>query len=529
MPEQVTLDRQRCQPVMAEGRQAGSGSLDPELTGNVMTSDSKQMAKRFFRRQFSVRVLLAFTTLIATAVIFLVRPYYQHKERLALVEQHGEVQQFCYLTDEDVSGGAIATTYWSWVSDLCGEDKTKSPRFVTITDVDTPLPALREIVQLKSLEGIDLANTNADDSVVLNLNPHALNWVGLNNTEVTDNCLKHLRELKSLSNLNIYKTLVTENAAHSFEQSRPSVWLNWSPRVSINDREAIRNCVRSDRFYVSHTEIGLKCNPVYDKPVELQYLVGIESSIELVLIGANQSFPGFNEKRTFNPDILRRLSGIRKLHVQSTRLYDLSWLALLPELEELVMINASFTGGFPSLPNLKEIFLVNVPFADCDIARFPLDCKLESLVIDADDVTDRSVARIRQFNWLTKLGLRDSKISREAFAQLAQLENLESLEIDSDKINSIEPIKNLTNLKRLELSRTNVDDDCFDVLREFTDLEYLGLGRTNITRDALFACLVNHLTKVEQFRYKSHALSRAAIPLSRAAIPKSLPNQQPKK
>ena len=170
-----------------------------------MDAEPPKRKRHWFQFQFSLRTLLIFALIAALGCAWLGRKIERKRREQAIVDairERGGVVEYDYINGEP-SGPA-------WLRWLLGDNLFDDVKRARIRHVDeATLGGLAEMTRLRRL---DLNNTNMTDDGLAHLKGLTqLQWLDLDNTQVTDGGLVNLKGLIQLQNLFLAKTKVTDD------------------------------------------------------------------------------------------------------------------------------------------------------------------------------------------------------------------------------------------------------------------------------------------------------------------------------
>jgi len=220
---------------------------------------------------------------------------------------------------------------------------------VDLGDTKITDAGLKELKELKSLQGLDLRGTNITDAGLKELKElQRLRWLDLGGTNITDVGLKELKELKGLLELNLRGTKITDAGLKELKELQGLRWLDLGgTRV---------------------TNAGLK---------ELKELEGL---LELNLRGTKITDAGLKE--------LKELQGLQRLYLADTNV----------------------TGdGLKDLKGLEELDLGGTKITDAGLKELKELQGLQGLGLHGTNITDaglKELKELQELRWLDPFGIK---------------------------------------------------------------------------------------------------------------------------
>lgn len=208
---------------------------------------------------------------------------------------------------------------------------------------------------------------------------------------------------------------------------------------------------------------------------------------------------------------LPHLHGLKTLVLQDCDITDeaMSSIAQIQGLESLELAGTKVTGvglrTLSSMPQLQYLDLMELEFGPEDLRQLPTQIsalgfaycdvndetlkvlprfkQLESLDLQATNVTSIGIASLASMPSLTTLDLSDLRINASDIHSLKQLPNLSSLTLMGARLNEekVAAISSLPDLQELDLSGSNLDDKELLQLTALPNLQLLYLEGTKTT------------------------------------------------
>jgi hypothetical protein len=272
-----------------------------------------------------------------------------------------------------------------------------------------------------------------------------LEYLELDNSDMADDALVHLKELTSLRSLNLSATHVTgQGFVH------------------------LKGLKKLDTLMLSGS-------PVTDDG--LKHLAGMTNLVTLTLYSTQ-----------ITDDGLQHLKDLKKLHA-------------------LHLGNTNLTGkGFSSLAGLTEvntINLANTQTTDEHLKHFAAMKNLQTLQLDGTPLTGTGLAALKDAPILS-VTLYGAKLTDEGLKGVGQLKSVSELTLDQTPITDagLSNLKGLTELRMLSVNQTKIDGTGFKDLATLNNLETVYADMTQLNDDGL-----KHLAarKALKFLYANNA------------------------
>ena len=279
---------------------------------------------------------------------------------------------------------------------------------------------------LANIQQLSMAGAKIDAQAFAGLQQlKQLNGLILDNTPLDDDHVNVLRRIKTLTNLSIHNTGVTDLAVETLEL-------------------ALQGC------RVHHDPLNLQreaCKWVLE-------MGGVVTLANGVITKVNQLPP-------------------RECDVVGV---DLASISPIP--------GTSLAKHLPKLINLKELNLSNTDLGDREmvvVARLP---KLQILALQQVAISDSGVQQLSRLTQLKSLDLSGSLVTGTGFRSLGFANSLASLNIGVTRVSdqTIQYVKQFPNLVSLDLSsNTRLTDSSLDQIKALTKLKQLMLRRTAVS------------------------------------------------
>lgn len=194
---------------------------------------------------------------------------------------------------------------------------------------------------------------------------------------------------------------------------------------------------------------------------------------------------------------------------------SLSHLRRLPHLEDVALEFADFNAAHSkkllqhvdALSIAKSVYIgidTESPISDaavCDFSKIPTLTQLGVVPLEKVDVTDKSLACVKNLQRLRALTLNNTRITDEGLVHLSGMKCLEHLSLAATEISGegFCRVKDVP-LRRLILVETKITDENLEWLSHFDHLELLFLGGCPIDGSGL-----RHLSRLKELRRLSLA------------------------
>jgi len=362
-------------------------------------------------------------------------------------------------------------------------------------------PGPRPVVEVNFV----LSRVTDADLAYLKWLPHLQTLTfGLGSDNVTDDSLKHLRELTNLEQLSLFNTRVTGTG---FEHLKGLTKLRelcfGGHRQPITDAsfQHLKGLTNLENLIIMFGEVsdaGLGhlealprleslrffCSSLSDG--SLKRLKGVASLRELGLYavpvyGSTGSGPGFEG--------LEALTQLRRLEIGPVLRTgprfsdsDLEHVKGLADLESLHLFGTQVTASglehLKGLTKLRELTFTGI--TDAGMANLSELSLLEKLYLDGG-VTDAGLIHLKGLAKLRALSLGFRKVSGPGLEHLEALNGLEVLDLTYAQITDTDLAYLPPNLRTLLLRTTKVSDAGLEHLKGLTHLENLSLANTMVT------------------------------------------------
>ncbi|MBC8353962.1 MAG: protein kinase [Planctomycetes bacterium] len=367
--------------------------------------------------------------------------------------------------DSDTSDSVPASSHSRLQSDL---DRTIAERVLK----------LGGIVGLEYVDAYGrIHRVTCDSFSKLPTEPYKL-W-SIRSESVTDDDLAGIERLRWIVSIDL-----TRNARFTDMTLKRIGKLNLTGRLSLNDTNVTDAGLAHLRNLSSLNDLNLGSTSITDVTLEW---IGKQSLIgSVVLSETNVTDAGLAH--------LRNLSHLRWLFLNGTPITDdgLRHLAHLSNLQNLSVseteISAAGLDHLNGLANLKSLVLEGTQIQPTDFQNLSRIPSLEYVEIDASMFTDDSAKALAQLPNLDRLEIKHGKLAESQDVEL--LTNISSLIIgytanSSDSL--LIHLKSLSNLRELRLQgHQNLTDGALTPLAEMKHLKELELtGSLKLTRDGI--------------------------------------------
>lgn len=269
---------------------------------------------------------------------------------------------------------------------------------------------------------------------------------------ISDNVLKHIKEVKSLRKVTLKKSFITDEGMAYFGEMK-----NLETLVLGSENLTDAGLVHLTGLQNLHTlqlpDIRYR-NFVFESGIE--HLKKI-NKLETLHI------------RTTNGGV-KKLKGFINLKCLRVRGKDITESGLEP---------------LKSLTNLEE--LIAPIYTDAGLMNLKGLTKLQRLYLSRTNITNAGLVHLKGLTDLQELVLRETKVTDAGLVHLKGLTNLDFLNLSHTKItdDGLVHLKKLTKLQRLYLTYTKVSDAGLEHLKGLTNLEDLKLMHTEVTEEGM--------------------------------------------
>jgi hypothetical protein len=176
-------------------------------------------------------------------------------------------------------------------------------------------------------------------------------------------------------------------------------------------------------------------------------------------------------RQILGESFFKRVYRVTFFHQNDVTDDDLRYVADLPELEELTIINGRISDdgltNLSELANLRWLRLEGVFITDAGVEHLLPLANIESLDLSGAKVTDASLPRLRAFPKLRILELENTPVSDNGMAALSTLDSVEVLALAVTNITDagIEPLCVMKQLKFLRIGGTRITQTGVDRLQ----------------------------------------------------------------
>jgi internalin A len=412
-----------------------------------MSQPTHKPRRRWF--QFSLRTLLIIAALAAVGALAwrsYVAPYHQQRKTMTLVEKLG--------------GSYKTAQAGPWLRRLYGQD-FQNVTLVNLADCDDPAAYLDQVTALPALETLVVGGP-----------------------AFTDDHLRRLHKLTTLSGLILDSTNVTDSGLAAMREALPQAEVYQSERRTIVT-------LRRDFFGVVDTRLNAAHS-------DLRQLAGNELFEEAT---------GLRPATLDSADLvfLRRLKQLAWVHANGGMHVNDAVVEELKELSQLTYLNVDGTavsdGGLAhleGLSQLKVLYLRRTCISDDGLAHLKGLSQLEQLYVSGTQVTDAGLSHLAGLTQLKRLELDGTHVSDAGLLYLRPLGQLDTLFLDDTQVGDagLAHLNGLSQLQWLDLTGTGVTDPGLAHLKGLSQLKALVLVRTRVS-DAGLA----HLKGLSQLRW----------------------------
>lgn len=363
----------------------------------------------------------------------------------------------------------------SVLSKVAELSETSHDRYFTLNETQITDNGLRHLLRVPNLHAVSLANTNVSDDGMAELKKSRINNLIVSHTDITDAGIAHLSK-SSLVWLDCSDTHVTNDGLKHLTQ-----WRGYALRL--------RN--------VEVTDEGLK------------FLHSLKSLRSLVLSGSPVSAEGVHELRealpnckvTWTPSEPNRraaewvLSIGGKVEIQvGGETNEIAKAVDLPILDFSVtkidvfgckdVFNEDAT-RFKDLDSLTQLRLGNTEISDKFFEHAVFPDSLTTIWLRDNEITDKGIESIARIKSIKEIGISNGKVTDKGVALLARRKDLVHLNLQGNPITdeAVRIISGCADLNDLVLSDAPITDSAIDGLVRLQKLHWLFIENTKISQD----------------------------------------------
>jgi hypothetical protein len=324
----------------------------------------------------------------------------------------------------------------------------------------------------------------------------------------TDDHLRRLRRIKSLRNLVLDTTGVSDGAVKELHESGSSLQIYQSQRRALGRFASAQSmgCRLQTRFSNRHSDLRrhlgdeLFLESVAVERVKDADMKWARNLRTLQQLSADQLYFADAGLTHVAP-----LQSLQSISLRGTRISDdgIIPLAMLGNLRNLDLCNTQITGAglrhVATLLDLRELWLSHTPTTDAGLRHLAALTQLRSLCLSHTLVTDWGLAQLRALPCLEEVFLDGTLVTDAGLEVLKECKQLKVLVLNNTEVSDtgLKHLSRLTTLTKLSLDDTRVSDAGLTSLEGLTELRWLWLRRTSVTqysvaklREFLPQCLI---------------------------------------
>lgn len=299
--------------------------------------------------------------------------------------------------------------------------------------------ALEEIGKCSSLQELTVSKAPITDDGIRHLRNLAhLKYLSLSGTSITDNGVKHLRTLKELQSISLYETQITDTSATYLAELRCLTSVNLShTTVTAKAVAELSRLPHLKRLTINSANVNDAAGPHLAKMDRLEELWVKPYDYRPMPCGP-VDLSKYNSNNAVTDEgyaCLKTMFSLRELHLQDTPITDktLEYLKNHPGIEELNLANTATTDkGIESIATcqrLKNLSLWNTNITDAGMASLAKLHTLQTLIINGTGVTGKGIAHMSGLVKLEVLRAFGIELGNDTLAIIGNMPHLREIHI----------------------------------------------------------------------------------------------------